>query len=263
MKHKRLGNVSILVLLLIAVLYLAAYIATPSLLVKESETSLIIEDSIVFTRDKSKGVGVSVIGHSYEPPGIREFVSRVYHFVPGYRLERRIEDVTSIRTKNIFFINRSEKDRISPVAAEFTVNWRVEGRSKERVVTIESGEFSGKTVDTSLPEVPSEWAHLKESSWGEKEVILNFTDADNLLVEGDEGTYTLEMKSEVEYTFSSWSGSSVSNKKNYSVFTAEISYYNGSHENMILYFPPNSLTEELSITHPLVVRAKQLFRVIN
>jgi hypothetical protein len=252
----------LIALSLVLILYIAAFLAAPSFLIKESETNLVIDNQLIFIRDKTRGVGVSVIGHSYDPPGIREFVSRVYHFVPGYNLGINGDDVIEIRTKNLYFINRSRKDRISPVAAVFTVNWEVEGKSKQRSVIVESGEFRVMTVDSSLSKLPDNMAEFKESTSGEDVMILNFTEIDKILAEGDEGVYTIEMKSLVNYTFIPWSGHRISNKTGHMVFKADVSYVNGSHKNMTIYYPLNSITEKVRITHPRLVRAKQLFGFI-
>jgi hypothetical protein len=247
----------------ILILYLALYLAAPSHFVKDSQTSLAIESPLILIRDGSRGVDVSVIGHSYDPPGIREFVSRVYHFVPGNRIDLNSGDLSSIRTKNLYFINRSIIDGISPVAAEFTVNWVVEGRGRGRGVEIDSGSFSAKLVDTSLPKAPESLKKFDESTSERPGAVLNLTELDSIFADSGEGSYVLEMKGDVDYTFIPWSGYRVSNNKTYTVFIAEVSYSNRTHEAVSIYYPMNFFTENVRITHPYIVRAKHTFGLIK
>jgi hypothetical protein len=246
-------------LAVVLALLIGVHSAPPSLVVTESPTSFSIESPIILIRDGSRGVGVSVIGHSYDSPGIREFVSRVYHFIPGSRIELNGGDLTSIRTKNLYFINRSAGDEISPVAAEFTVAWMVEGRGAGKAMEIESGMFSGKILDTSLTRIPEDLASFDENPSEKEGIDLNLTEIESLLEVGDEGNYTIEMKGEVEYTFIPWSGQRVSSQNRFIFFTAEVIYRNQTREKIRFHYPQNFFTEKVIITHPLQVRAKEVF----
>ena len=241
----------------LAILAGIIYLTPPSLLVKEAQASLFLESTLALIRDGSRGVEVSVLGHSYDPSGVREFVSRTYRFVPGYTLELDARDVTSIRTKNIYFINMSKHDSISPVAAVFHVNWWVEGEGKNQSLVIARGDYDARLVESTLSHLPREFSSYTESVSGEEEVVLNLSEIDVLLAGGDEGSYTLELKGDVYYTFIPWSGHQVSNEKNFTVFTIDVSYLNGTKSRMRLYYPLNYFTEEVQITHPMLVRAKQ------
>jgi hypothetical protein len=243
--------------------YVALFMVSPTALVKESPTSLAIDSSLVFIRDGSRGVEVSVLVHSYDPPGIREFVSRVYHFTPNYHMELDGSDVTSIRTKTGYFINRSAGDGSSPVAAEFTVNWAVKGKNNAGTIILDNVIFSGKTLDASPSTIPEELKPFIAPASEPDSISLNLSELDSRLAVDDEGSYTIEMKGIVNYTFISWSGHRVSNIKNYTVFWANVSYSKGEHNRIRVYYPMNFFTETVRITHPLLVKAKSTLGVIR
>jgi hypothetical protein len=261
--NKLLASLFLAFVGVVLTLYISLFFSPPSMFVKDSQTSLAIESPILLIRDGSRGVEVSVIGHSYDPPGIREFVSRVYHFVPGNRIEIKTGDLASIRTKNLYFINRSTKDGISPVAAEFTVNWVVESKGKGRVAEIERGTFNAKLLDSTLKDVPMNLKKFDETNSEIPGIALNLTELDSIFTDSGKGSYFLEMKGSINYTFFPWSDYNISNNETYTIFTAEVSYSNHTHEDVNFYYPMNFFTENVRITHPYIVRAKQTFGMIK
>jgi hypothetical protein len=254
--------IGLLALALVIALYLGIYFVPQSFLLKESSTSLVIEHPLILIRDGSRGVGVSILGHSFDPPGIREFVSRVYHNLPGYRIDLDGSDVTSMRTKTLYFINRSEGDRISPVAAIFALSWKVEGQGDHGSVVVDSGEFNGRIYDSSLYGLPKDMETYTDTITGDDTVVLNLSEIDSVFAVGN-GSYNLVMKGVVNYTLISLSGQSVSNKRNYTIFEAEIDYLNGTRRNLRLFYPSNFFTENVRITHPIIVRIKKAIGLIR
>jgi|GEM_PF-6757721 len=239
---------------------LAAYFASPSSFVKESRTSLLIDNYLVLYRNGSRGARVTSMGHSYAAggAGILEFAGRVYRFVPGYRFEFDASDITTMGSKIIYFINRSKADDTSPVAAAFEVFWEIEGKGKNKSKIVESGYFRGSTTDSPHASLPREMKSFREEIEGKDEFYLNFTQLDAEFADDSEGKYTLEMRGSINYTFIPWSGYTSGNKKNYMVFKADVSYMNGTHTRINLYYPVNFFTENVRITHPVLVKLKQI-----
>jgi hypothetical protein len=259
MKQKTPLAVALLAMAFLAAAYGVAYYSGPSFLVKDSKTSLMIDSPLALDRDGSRGATVTAIGHSYDPTGIRIFVSRVYSFVSGAEFSLDWSDVTMLRLRPVFFINRSRDDLSSPVAANFTVDWIIEGEGHHGKRLLDEGVYMGRTIDTSLSEPPSGMEDFSENLTGKYLMELNFSELDSEFIgNGTEGSYNISITGKARYALVSWSGSNVSNSTEYTIFRGQVNY-NRSERMVSFYYPATFFTEELRITHPFLIRIKKLF----
>lgn len=242
---------------------LITYLLPAGAVTKISPTSLTVDYPLAFSfhsndsepqsQDQSQERKALVITHQYSPVQIIVFQGRNYFTVLGSQYSFNAKSAERLDAFTTSFLTRKKEDQAAPITALFSVNWWLEGKRKDgSSFILDEGKFEGRLTES----LTSGFQESDKIS-GKNRVGVNFDSLNSKLVLEDKGWYVLEMKSHINYTFLAHNGKQLSGKANHTIFRAEVNYTEGKPEKINLYYPLNSVTENVPVNHPMLIKLKQ------
>lgn len=261
---KRKGALIILVLgSIIMVLAFIVQLSPAGAVIKNSPTTLTVDYSLAVSyhpedpelqSHSPEERNVLVITHQYSPAQILVFQNRNYIPVPGFQYSfdaRNAERMDGFITS---FLTRPEDDRTAPLTALFSVNWWLEGTmSNGSNIILDQGSFDGRLTESL------ESSRDNDKISGKTRMGVDFHSIDSLLAVDGKGMYVLEMKADINYTFLAHNGKNVNGSAEHTIFIGQVNYTRGKIDQINLYYPLNSVTENVPVIHPVLIELKQNF----
>ncbi len=242
---------------------LITYLLPAGAVTKISPTSLTVDYPLAFSyhsddsepqsQEHSQERKALVITHQYSPVQIIVFQGRNYFTVPGFQYSFDAKNAERLDAFTTSFLTRAKEDQAAPITALFSVDWWLEGKREDGSdFILDKGNFEGRLTES----LTSGFQESDKIS-GKNRVGINFDSLNSKLVLEDKGWYVLEMKSYINYTFLAHNGRQLSGKANHTIFRAEVNYTEGRPEKINLYYPLNSITENVPVNHPMLIKLKQ------